>query len=298
MGQFSFMYRQYVLNQLGINPGYTGSREVFVLASQYRDQWAGDGFEGSPKTFTISADAPLKGKNVALGFHGVNESIGNTNNYNFNLNYAYRINFPKGKLSLGIKASANVFTIKNQLKLSEQNDVAFYNEAHTYFLPNAGFGAYYYDYNKYFLGFSIPNLLVYETKTGTDNSNPYTFGIDDQFIKGYNFIGSGGYLFDINEDFSFRLSTFLQYNITTGASSDINAMALIKNIVWVGGSYHYNTTKILTFMTQWQINPQIKLGYAFDTRSSDKLLHELGSSHEVLLRYEFSYIIKAVSPIF
>jgi type IX secretion system PorP/SprF family membrane protein len=292
-GQYSFLYRQYVLNQLALNPAYTGSREVFVLASMYRNQWTGLG-KASPVTYTMSADAPVKGRNIALGFSGIHEKIGNTSNLDFNINYAYRISLRNAKLSLGLKASANVFTV-HPPSLASPNDHAFYSENRTFVLPNFGVGIYYYDYNKYFVGFSVPNLMVFQNKyPDSEVQGADGFTLDSTLFKAYNFIGSAGYLFELNENYKMRLSAFGQYNLASGMDFDVNAMWLVKDIAWLGASF--NTADILTFMTQWQVNPQVKVGYAYDY--SWGLLNNLRGSHEIMLRYEFSYIIKAESPIF
>jgi type IX secretion system PorP/SprF family membrane protein len=49
-------YTQYMYNQAIINPAYAGSNESLSLVSLYRNQWTG--FEGAPKTLTVSAHTP------------------------------------------------------------------------------------------------------------------------------------------------------------------------------------------------------------------------------------------------
>ena len=244
--QFNFMYRQYALNQLGLNPAYTGSREVFVVAAQSRLQWVG--IEGAPRTYTVSADAPLKESSIALGFYAIHEQIGNTSNYNFDVNYAFRRSLSFGKLSLGLKTSANVFSVDQPL--TNLPDEVFMEDARTYILPNFGAGLYFYDYNKFFFGLSVPSFLSYE---GGGNSG---YKITHN-IRNYNFLGSAGVLFNFGDNFKMRLSSLTGYNIVTSLIFDVNSMFIIKDLVWIGGSYH--SAGITTFMAQWRVNPQLKI---------------------------------------
>ena len=284
--QYNFLYRQYVLNQLGLNPGYTGSREVFVVAGHMRAQWLG--VEGAPVTETVAADAPLKKNKIAIGFYAINEKIATTRNTNFDINYAYRIPMRVGKLSFGLKTSLNTFNTKQPGELNNTIDQVFAGDNRSYFFPNFGVGVYYYDFNRFFFGLSVPSLLNYKN---SDTDEGYEI---ENNVKYYNFLGSAGVLVNINEKLKWRLSSLAQYSMLTSFDCDVNTMFIIDNLVWVGGSYH--TSGIMVFMAQYQVNPQLKVGYSYDY--SMGLLNYLGGSHEIMLRYEFSYIIKAVSPIF
>src|SRR5690606_33138222 len=87
--QHSPLISQYMLNGLVINPGYTGSREVFTANALYRNQWVG--FDGAPVTQVVSVHAPLKNKSIALGILFKNEKVGVSNTTGITGNVAYRI---------------------------------------------------------------------------------------------------------------------------------------------------------------------------------------------------------------
>lgn len=280
--QYAFLYRQYALNGLGLNPAYTGSREVFTVSALYRNQWAG--IDGAPTTYTLSADAPLKKNKIALGLYLITEEIGNTRNTNAEFNYAYRITLRKGKLSLGLKGSVNTFS--TNIARTNLPDVVFENSSDSYFMPNFGFGAYYYIYNRFFAGVSVPFLFNYRTASANNGYEVY------HDIKNYNYLFTSGVLLSPSENFNVRLSGLAAYNQIAGTDFDVNGMMIWFNKVWTGASYY--SPGILTFLLQFQVNPQLKIGYSYDHNMG--VLNRLSGSHELMLKYEFSYIIDAYNP--
>ncbi len=291
--QNGFMYRQYVLNQLSFNPGYTGSREIAVASTTNRVSMIK--VNGFPKTLSASFDTPWKNTNMAVGATILAEEIGNTRNYNIDLNYAYRVQVRSaGKLSLGLKFTGDFFTVNPLKNLIDTDDELFSLTKTTYFLPNAGFGMYFYDFNRYFIGVSIPTLLSYENGGGINN-----YSLQNDFvsmISNYHYIGSAGILLlRNNENIKVRLSTMAEFDISSALGFDVNTMFIIRDMIWLGGTYF--SGQITSFMAQWQVSPQLKVGYAYDYTISSNL-KELGGGHEIMLRYEFRYIINAVSPIF
>ena len=56
---------QHQLNGLAINPAYAGSQDALNVGIHSRVQWTG--FDGAPRTTTLSVHTPLKNKKVNLG---------------------------------------------------------------------------------------------------------------------------------------------------------------------------------------------------------------------------------------
>jgi len=279
------VYSQYVLNGLVINPAYAGCREVLSASVMYRNQWVG--FEGAPVTATLSAHMPLRNKAIALGLVLINEKIGFTNNVSCFGEYAYRIRIGKGKLSLGFKGGFEMLK-DDQSQISTQNPDNVFNNNVGYFLPNFGFGAFYYS-PKFFFGVSVPKFLSYREASKGKGFEPYNNP------DNYNFLVTTGKVFRINDNFKIKPSTLLRYQINSSFQYDLNCNVILfkGDLLWVGISYR--AKEAIVGLLEYQINPQMRIGYSYDYSLGPLSKYNSGS-HEILFRYEFRYKINAVNP--
>lgn len=276
---------QYMFNGLAINPAYTGSRESFSTSLIYRNQWTG--IEGAPVTQTFSAHTPLKKKNIALGLLMYNDKVAVTNQSGFFANYAYRIFLNKSVLSFGIKGGIDVLRSNwIDIETIEPDDPAFEQDQETTVLPNTGMGVYFYS-KKYYIGASIPSMLSYKTGDSEQKLKPYNS------IENYNFIFTGGFVFSLSDNIKSKPSILFKFIPSSKAQIDINNSFIFNDTFWVGISVR--TQDALVLMFEYQINNQIKVGYAYDYSYSGLRKHNYGS-HEILLRYEFVYKVKAFNP--
>jgi type IX secretion system PorP/SprF family membrane protein len=280
------VFSQYVSNGLLLSPAYTGSREVLSVNLMYRDQWVG--FDGAPVYQTLSIHAPLKNAHIGIGFLLLNETSGPTRNTQAYFNYAYRVNLGKGKLAFGLRAGMHFanFNWKN-IYLIDPSDPAFSNNNENYMLPNFGAGIYYYSYHA-FLGLSVPYFLSYKESA---SHNGYAIYND---INNYNYMFTAGYLFDISRNFKVKPTTLIKYNSVTKFQEDLNLnIILLNDKLWLGIADRVN--QAISYMVEIQFNPQLKLGYSFDY-AAGPINYFNHMSHEISLRYEFSYKIKAFNP--
>jgi type IX secretion system PorP/SprF family membrane protein len=277
--QFVPIFSQYVNNGLIINPAYTGSREVLSLNLMYRNQWAG--YDGAPVYQTLSAHAPLKGAKVGVGLLVFDEKVGTYHNTQAFANYAYRIPLGSGKLSFGLRAGVMIRNSNWQdILLKDPSDKAFAKDNEFFALPNLGAGVYFYN-KRFFLGASIPYLLGIKENT-----------IYHDF-KDYNYLITSGVLIDFSSAFKLKPTVLLKYNSIFKQQVDLNMnIILLNNRLWLGGAYRLNEAYNST--VEVQINPQFKVGYSFDYGKIPNAPNY--NSHEVSLRYEFSYKIKAANP--
>ena len=82
-------YSQYIFNAVYINPAYAGYRERVNLNATYRNQWTG--INGSPKSFSLAADALMPNERVGLSLTLNADQLGAQKNISAFGNYAYRI---------------------------------------------------------------------------------------------------------------------------------------------------------------------------------------------------------------
>ncbi|MDW7691519.1 type IX secretion system membrane protein PorP/SprF [Flammeovirgaceae bacterium SG7u.111] len=279
-GQQQLIYSQYMFNGLVINPAYAGTHEALSVTGTYRHQWAG--FEGAPNSQTISAHSPIPRKRIALGMTIFNENVAFTKQLGMQLAYAYRIPLKDGILSLGIQGGfLDYREDHSQLNLFNPNDPNFTGEDVKVFMPSFGTGLYYLS-NKFFLGFSIPQLAIY-------NNNDEA--VDIKQVRQY--LLTAGYIMDINNDIKFQPSVLIRGREGEPMSFDINGTLIFNEVFRFGLSYRHNTS--LNFLTQLQITNKLQMGYAYDL-STNNIGEVSSGSHEIMLNYRFD-ILRGIGNI-
>jgi type IX secretion system PorP/SprF family membrane protein len=288
------VYSQYLQNGLLINPAYAGSREALSLFISGRRQW--DGIEGSPYLETVSIHSLLKNDRVGLGLYGQFMQYGDAQ-YGISkftsiyADYAYHLHLGKGRLSLGLKAGLDIFSTKYteafRKTLTDPSDPAFRGNE-SYPMPNFGAGAYYYG-KKFFIGAAIPAFLSYYRSINNNKASPTAFKDIDVNI-------SAGGLITFSESFKFKPSLFIDYSFqqTKKMRVDLNGNFIIKDFVWIGGSWR-TSEQVVVGILQFQLNPQLMVGYSYDYPVGNMSTYSKGS-HEIVLRYEFSYKVSASNP--
>jgi type IX secretion system PorP/SprF family membrane protein len=289
-GQQESMFTQYVYNTQLINPGYVGYKEALSITAHHRSQWVG--FEGAPHTSTVSIYSPLKKKAIAVGATISHDIIGPSSESSVQGDIAYRMRLSnRATLSFGAKVSVGLYQVRltevdltsNYYNLLGQNvpfDEAFAYNTSGVVLPNIGFGAYYYKKN-YFLGVSSPRMIqnklekrtseLYDLLEGTTRPTLYV---------------QGGYLFDIDKDFKLQPTGIIR--VTQNAPMSIGAFvnAIFIDKIRVGLFYHY--LEAGGAIVQYQINDQMRVGYALDVPTNRLITTSFGS-HEIMFNYQFNY---------
>jgi type IX secretion system PorP/SprF family membrane protein len=275
-------FNQYMFNTLMYNPAYAGAKESLSATLMYRKQWIG--MKGTPEMFALTGHTPLRNNKIAVGFHvdNISAGAGAERSNNAFLYYSYRFLVGSGKLSLGLRAGGSLIA-RNQLDVDRKvrEDPAFGDES--FALPNFGAGVYYYT-NRYYAGVSVPFFLC---------SNDTLRKISHD-VKRYNFTGTAGVLLTLTENFKIKPSTYVQYTIDNPVLYYLSASFItFRDAICLTGSYK-STGEIIGIL-EFQINKQLRLGYAYDF-SVGNLKGYMSGSHEILLRYDLSYAVRATSP--
>ncbi len=276
---------QYHLNGLAINPAYAGCHEALSVGLYSRVQWVG--FEGAPETFTFSMHSPMRNKKVNLGLIVLADRLGSKKETGFLINYAYRIDLGYGKLSLGLAAGATNLSYNiNSIRFPDPGDVLLQNPGKSAFLPAFSIGSYYYT-DKYYIGISMPLLTsnFMNQKTGK-----YSIRFDPAATN-YNLVA--GYLFKLSEDFELLPSILFKTNPANVSQLDLHCSVIYKKKVSIGTMIRTNGN--LSAVLQLQFNPQLKMGYSYSYELSELSSYHSGS-HEIVLQYNFRYIIDVISP--
>lgn len=285
-GQYDVHHTQFMHNKLSINPGYTGDREVFAMTALYRNQWFG--IDGAPKTFTLHAHSPFMNKKNAIGLTIINDAIGNVNTSYVGASYAYKFRVSNdATLSIGIQGRVEHARIdwSNSDPLDQgDNTIPLNNKTRTN--PNFGAGAY-LSHEKYYIGLSVPTLL----KTTIYDENTLT-GVSLNSQRSYYLMGGG--VMRLNQNVKFAPSVLFTYNPSTPFEMDLNVSFILMDSFWVGASYRLGDS--VDGLLSFQINPQIRLGVAFDYTLT-KLQEFSPGSFEILMDYNFQFKGKKINNI-
>jgi type IX secretion system PorP/SprF family membrane protein len=272
-------------NTISVNPAYAGSRNVLSVLALHRSQWIG--FEGAPTTSTFSINTPLPETNLGLGLSAISDRIGPTEQNTFSGDISYTIRLSeKTNLAFGAKGTASFFSF-DQFKVTpfQANDPKW-KSVTSNLSPNFGLGTYLYS-DKYYFGFSIPNLME------SNYYNDDEIAINSQRMN-YYFIG--GYVFDVTDWIKFKPAVVSK--VVTGApvQLDVSGNALFMDKLVLGAAYRWDAA--CSGLAGFQLNDALFIGYSYDFDTTSLSKYNYGS-HEVFIRYEFIYKKdKLVSPRF
>jgi type IX secretion system PorP/SprF family membrane protein len=289
-------YSQYQFNQMIINPAYAGTKDVLSAVIDLRSQWSG--FDGSPKTQSLSFHGPLRKKRIGLGFSAYNDAIGPkrvTAAYG-NISYILPLG-SKLKLSFGLRAGfVNYvfdFAKMNYKDPGEVNAVA--NIAANKFKPDFDAGLFLKS-NSFYAGFSATHLnsaFIYSDKVSYTSVSGKQIEYDLTYRLNMHIFGIVSKGFAINDNLVFN-PTIIYKGTKSVSNIDGNLNFLIKQRVWVGVFYRSEATA--GALVQVFVNNNIRVGYSFDTGIT-RLQKRLGNGHEIMIGFDFNtFKAKMLSP--
>jgi type IX secretion system PorP/SprF family membrane protein len=271
----------YMFNPLQFNPAYAGSRGDLNATAVVRSQWVG--INGAPKSQFLSFNSPLSVKNMAVGMHLSNDIIGAKTRTSFYGDYAYTLNFKKGKrLNLGVSAGGEQISIDYAKLLADDPTETDVLSSFNQFKFNSGIGAYYFS-DRFFAGFSIPRMFETSLKSNSITlSNTYT--------KRHYFI-TAGYVFPINSVIDLKTSVLVKAIPNAPITADLNANLFFYKKIWAGVMYRFNES--IGANVAYQFKESLMFGYSFDYPINGLNRINNSGSHEVMLNYSMNNRKKA-----
>ncbi len=271
-------YTQYMYNQSVMNPAYAGSTEGLAITTLYRDQW--QGFDGAPKTMTLSVHSPV-GERVGLGLSIISDQHGPVKENNIYADFSYTLNLKgNAKLAFGVKAGVTLHDVGLFTDVVTQisGDEAFSEDINEV-TPNAGLGAFYYT-DKFYVGLSVPNIL----NSVHLDVNGIAFGSEIQ-----HYFVSAGYVFQLSETTKLKPSVLVKSAFGAPTSFDVNANVLLHDKFELGVSYRNDDS--FSGLVGFAFSDSIRIGYAYDHIVSDINIGT-NASHEVFLQFDLSFTKK------
>lgn len=284
-------YSQYMFNGIYINPAYAGYKEVLNVHSFYRSQWTG--ITGAPRSMSLAVDAIANSGNVGLALQVASDKLGAQTNLSIYGNYAYRIRMNddgSSRLALGLGLGMVQLGIDGSLLNPNNPEPNQPVGMQSTIVPDARAGVYFSN-DKFYAGFSADNLIA--TYIDIDR---YAFIPQP---KPHYYLTAGA-LFPLSEDFQVKPSFLLKDDRGGPTSLDLNAFLMIKDFIWVGGSYRTGVKLYDKSYLQRDLTPRnsavaaiqifpsekLRIGYGYDF-SIGPLQGYSGGTHEISIAYSF-----------
>lgn len=287
MAQQEVMVSQYMFNGLFLNPAYAGSHGYTSTSLLHRSQWLQ--MEGAPRTSMAAIDGSLMNGKMGLGLTIVHDQIGVSRDLDVAGHYAYHLRLGESsKLALGLRAGLSVYSARfSDLRYWDQNDQVYLQNINNELVGKFGFGLYWYDATSY-VGISVPTIYAADGSITMDAGD----ALDHYFTQHYYL--HAGKVFPLGEYFDIKPSVLVKYMPTAPMEADVNCNLLYKERIWFGAGYR--TGDAVVAMVEYQVTPQMRIGYAYDMTTS-RLRDYTSGSHEVMLGIDFGRdLVKIKTP--
>jgi type IX secretion system PorP/SprF family membrane protein len=284
--QQELMISQYMFNGLVLNPAYAGTHPYWNASLLHRSQWVK--FDNAPTTQTFCIDGPVANNKIGLGLTATNDQLGVTRQQEVALNAAYKLALSRGYLSAGLRlAGANYSANLSDVVIWDTQDAVYANNISNAMAFKGGFGLYYYERN-WFVGASVPTLFSSDSKIIPENSSISRFFENHYYLN-------GGVVFEPSPVLAVKPSVLIKYETAAPLQVDLNCNLMFFQKFWLGAGWRSGDA--IVAMAEWNITPQLRLGYAYDYTLTDISNYSSGS-HEVMLGFDFGKDVrlKARSP--
>jgi type IX secretion system PorP/SprF family membrane protein len=295
MAQQEPQFSQYMFNRLSYNPGYAGSNGAICFTGFYRSQWMGITFTDATgqstgasggETMNLSFDMPVRFLHGGIGATVISDKIGFWNNLHAKFDYAFRIQFPRGNLAIGVEAQlfsssldmsrlvgADQYTEDDQIGTSHDPVLSDPTNQED-FLFDLGAGIYYQIPGQLYIGISSSKLMQAESeKLKWDNRRFY-------YVL-------AGYEWTVPSYPSLRVlpSALLKTDFLSKSAYQLDASAILEweHKFWGGVTYRVQDAIILLGGVALG---DFKLGFSYDIPTSRISTQSMGSL-ELFARFCF-----------
>jgi type IX secretion system PorP/SprF family membrane protein len=258
------------MNGFLLNPAMAGTVSYVPVCLTVRQQWMG--IKGAPQTVALSGHT-LLGRAEGVGGYLFNDNYGPIMRTGMLASFAHHLRVgSKQKIAFGVSLSAFQYTLdETKLDFGDgvQDATVGAPSKESAFVPDANFGVYFYQDERFFAGASVAQLFQWNIKVGTTNQN--------KMVRHYFLLG--GYRFDINKDFKVEPSVLGKATESSPVQFDINCKGYYKKNYWLGVSYRTDNSIIALLGVKYQI---YYFGYAYDYTLS-KISNYTSGSHEIVI---------------
>ena len=268
-------YTQYMYNTQTVNPAYVGTGGVFGVTALYRNQWVG--LEGAPETLNFSLSTPLGvSERLGIGLSFIQDKAGPASESTIVADVSYTI--PVGErtsLSFGLKGGVNLLNVDySVLNIFNPNDALQQFNIDNRMSAVAGVGLFLHDFDKWYVGLSVPNFLetTYYDDTSVSNASEKA-----------NLYAIAGYVFNLNETTKFKPAVLGKFVAGAPVGLDLSVNFLFNEKVTLGAAYRLDAA--VSALAGFQVSDTLFIGYSYDY-GTQELANFNSGSHEIFLRFK------------
>lgn len=270
--QRGLSYTQYAENPVALNPAASlmrGNGEVAVVG---RRQWVG--LEGAPTVLWGAGYAGLERFGSTVGLAVKSERMAVENYFEASAFFAKGVRISQREY-LGLSLNAGVGYMSGNFSSLDPADPAFRDDVRETSLLT-GFGVVLYSPERYYVGLSLPRLML--GTLGTGGTKQY------DFRNQYHVMGA--VLVELGPDFHLKPSFLVSYAENHRPQWDVGAMAFVKRVFGVG--LNVRTYGELAGMAQLNFSG-LGIGYSYQFNTNNEPLNRRinNTTHEIGLRYRF-----------
>ena len=276
-GQQPLTHTQYGQFQTAINPAaslmHMGG-EVDIIG---RRQWVG--LDGAPTVFWGSGHFGLKNMGATAGLNIRHESMAVEKLTEASAFFAKSVRISESEY-LGVSLNAGFSYMDGRFSQLDPADPAFREDVkETDAL--VGFGVMLYRPEKYYVGLSLPRLMLGNLGVGGSNSRY-------QFTNLYHLMA--GALFDMGPDFQFRPSVLVTYAESLRPQAEASAIFFVKRVFGVG--LNVRSYGSMAGMAEFNFGG-VGLGYSYQFGTRNEALNRgiNNNTHEIGLSYRFDRVV-------
>ena len=246
-GQQMPSYNQFFSNRALYNPSFIGQSGYTEFNINHRQQWMG--IDGAPVTTNVNFQTPVSDK-FALGVILYSDKLGLISKYEATAGLSYKVDInSNSSLRFGLTAGAG----RNDIEYIN-DDPAYANALDNSFYFSGQFGVN-YNYKRFTLGFSLPQLMESEF---AQEKNFEELGLKATQLT----FTTASYQFDLTSKITLEPTLFYQSDSETIDQWGALAMVTYNDLFWVGGGYRQEqgANGFLGF----NVNNMISVGYAYE----------------------------------
>ena len=274
-------YTQFMHTKQLFNPAYVGAKGVPCIKGLHRSQWIG--FKGAPVSQALMFNMPFFDPRVGFGLNLQHYTIGIIENWEADLAYSYDL-MPADDFSIrvGIMGSIRQFGLDfsdPDLFIRNINDASITNgENYNTLEGDVGVGLY-IDYEGYYFGVSVPNILPNIIGQG-----------DNQLLMATeepHFYAMAGGLIPLSDSkLSIYPNALLKYVKDAPWTLGLNLSLMYDSRFSFGASYRLSNenSDSVDVLFQFQANDKFGFGISYDYPLFEVQDHTSGSI-EVMLDY-------------
>ncbi|NGF57730.1 type IX secretion system membrane protein PorP/SprF [Parapedobacter sp. SGR-10] len=267
-GQHGLSYNQFGQFRNSFNGSLSMMDPQGGAAVLSRLQWIG--MDGAPRAYWASGHVGVKSLGITIGVDVKQVRLGATRDSEVGGYIASKVRLSKDEY-LGLSVGGGLLFHKSDFFDLDMTDPAFRDDVRN-FQGMMSLGTSYFKEDKWYIGFSIPRLVLDKQRQQED----YDFR--------QVYYATGGILFQVNEGFHIKPSLMLSHMEGIETRFDVNALAFFAQRFGVGMGVQNQGD--LSGLLQFNIK-DFGIGYSYQFNVSSRSANQriTNSTHEIGLRY-------------